>query len=212
MNKTINILTRTSGRPNYFKENCDSIKAQTYPHIRHIACADDDESFEYASKLADKVIRVERQPKRIEYQWMHSPYNLYCNSLMDEVEDGWIMFLDDDAVLADSTVLQEVMDLVNNENEFIIWKGKIHDKIVPSYSFGKGITLMDIDSFCYMFHSKHKWAAQWDEVKESDFRVALKLARLLPVNWIDKTVARANNDKSVHGPAGVGLGDRKDKK
>ena len=58
------------------------------------------------------------------------------------------------AILSSGSV-QEVMDLVNNENEFIIWKGKIHNKIVPSYSFGKGVALMDIDSFCYMFHSKH---------------------------------------------------------
>jgi GT2 family glycosyltransferase len=211
MNKTINILTRTSGRPNYFKENCASIKAQTYPHIRHIACADDDESFEYASKLADKVIRVERPEKRKQYGWMHSPYNFYCNQLMDQVEDGWVMFLDDDDVLTDPTYLEEVMKLVTSEDQLIIWKGQIHDKIIPSFSFGKGVALMDIGSFCFLFHSKHKWAAQWDEVKESDFRVALKLARLLPITWFDNVVTKVNNDKSLHGPTGVGLGNRKDK-
>ena len=63
-----------------------------------------------------------------------------------------------------------------------------------------------------MFHSKPRWAAQWDEVKESDFRVALKLARLLPVTWFDNVVTKVNNDKSLHGPTGVGLGGRQDKK
>lgn len=211
MNKTLNILTRTSGRPNYFKENVESIKSQTYPHINHIVCADDDESFEYASKLADKVIRVDRPEKRTEYGWMHSPYNLYCNSLMDAVDDGWIMFLDDDDVLVDSSAISDIMDGLTNEDEIIVWKGQIHNKVIPSFSFGKGVALADIGSFCFMFHSKHKWAAQWDEVKESDFRVVFKLARLLNIKWVDKIVTKVNNDLSAHGMTGVGLGCREDK-
>lgn len=212
MNKTINILTRTSGRPNYFKENCKSIKAQTYPHIKHIVCADDDYSFDYASRLCDHVVRLDRPKKREEYGIMHSPYNLYCNRLMDEVEDGWIFFLDDDNIFKDDSSVNTIMNSTDSEDDLLIWKGEIHNKIIPSFSFGKGVALADIDTFCFMFHSKHKWAAQWDEVKESDFRVALKLFRLLKVKWIDKIIAKVNNDITLHGPTGVGLGNRKDKK
>jgi len=212
MDKTLNILTRTSGRSNYFKDNHASVKSQTYPNIRHIVSVDDDESFNYVSKLADKIVRVERVEKKLEYGVMHSPYNLYCNKLMGAVEDGWIMFLDDDDILSDNESLNEIMNSVQDENELFIWKGQIHNKILPSYSFGKGIALCDIGSFCFMFHSKHIWAAQWDEVKESDFRAILKLSRILKVRWVDKLVAKVNNDSAAHGPAGVGLGDRKDKK
>jgi hypothetical protein len=211
MDKTINILTRTSGRPNYFKENVESIESQTYPHINHIVCADDDESFEYASNLVSKVIRVRREEKRKEYGIMHSPYNLYCNTLMDGVEDGWIMFLDDDAVFNSNGVVDQIMSQDLNPNDVIIWKGDILGKIVPSYSYGRGVSLGDIDSFCFMFHSKHKWAAQWDEMKESDFRVVSKLSRLLNIKWVDAIVAKTNNDPSVH-DAGVGYGDRRDKR
>ena len=210
MNNTINILTRTSGRPNYFKENVESVKSQNYPHINHIVCADDDKSFEYASNLVSKVIRVSGREKKKEYGIMHSPYNLYCNNLMDEVDDGWIMFLDDDTVFVSEDVVVQIMNQQLNPNDLVIWKGNIQGKVVPSYSYGRGIALGDIDSFCFMFHSKHKWAAQWDEVKESDFRVAFKLSRILNIKWIDVVVARTNNDSSVH-YAGVGFGDRKDK-
>lgn len=211
MIRTLNILTRTSGRPNYFKENVESIKSQSYPYINHIVCADDDESFEYASKIADKVIRVPRSEKKTEYGFMHSPYNLYCNSLMDVVEDGWIMFLDDDDVLVDPSVIKGIMDGLTDENEVIVWRGQIHDKVIPSFSFGRGVSLGDIGSFCFMFHSKHKWAAKWDEVKESDFRVIFKLARLLKIKWVDKLVVKVNNNPEAHKLSDVGYGDRADK-
>jgi len=59
-NPKINILTRTSGRPNCFKRCVDSIKSQTYKNINHIVGADDDASYEYASKLCDNVIMLEQ--------------------------------------------------------------------------------------------------------------------------------------------------------
>lgn len=208
----INILTRTSGRPNYFKENVESIKAQTYPNIHHIVCADDHESYEYASKLVDHVIQVERPEKRKEYDWMHSPYNLYCNELMDEVEDGWIMFLDDDDILADRDAVRNMVKHIKDENDMIIWRVQFPYGIIPNHSFGKGIMLSDIASNAFLFHSKHVWAAQWDEVKESDYRVALKLARLLNVKWVDKILCKINNKKGSHeSELGVGLGRREDK-
>lgn len=208
----VNILTRTSGRPNYFKENVESIKAQTYPNIKHIVCADDDESYEYASKLCDHVIQVERPEKRTEYGWMHSPYNPYCNKLMDEVEDGWIMFLDDDDILADRDAVRNMVRQIESEDDMLIWRVKMPWGIIPSRSFGHGVMLADIASNAFLFHSKHVWAAQWDEVKESDYRVAQKLSRLLNVKWIDKVLCRVNNRPEAHeSSAGVGLGRREDK-
>ena len=209
--QVLNVLTRTSGRPNYFKENVDSVKCQLYPYIRHIVCADDDASFEYASKEVKDVIRVDRKEKREQHGIMHSPYNLYCNELMSQVTDGWVMFLDDDDIFYDVTSISNVMKSIESENDFIIWKTQLHHKILPSYSFGKGIAFTDICSNSFMFHSKHIWAAQWDEVKESDFRVAFKLARLLNIKWVNKIITKVNNDFNIHGPTGVGLGNRKDK-
>lgn len=212
MSQVVNVLTRTSGRPNYLKENVKSVKSQTYPHIRHIVCADDDESYEYAKKLVDDVIRVKKGVKREEYDWMHSPYNLYCNDLMAQVTEGWVMFLDDDDAFYDENALQRAMGHVSSEENFYVWKAQFHHKVLPSYSFGKGVALCDIGSNCFLFHSKHIWAAQWDEVKESDFRVAFKLFRLLNTKWIDSLVCKINNDRSAHGKEGVGLGRREDKK
>lgn len=205
------ILTRTSGRPNYFRENVESVKMQTYPNIEQIACADDDESFEYASKLVKNIIRVERRPKREEHDWRHSPYNLYCNELMEQIkEPGWVMFLDDDDMFTDRNAVSKIVSQIKTEDEFLVWKIKFPKAIIPGMSWGRAIIPGDIDANCYMFHSKYIWAAQWDEVKESDFRVAQKLSRLLPIKWIDEVLTKVNNQKALHGTI-AGLGRREDK-
>ena len=41
--KTVNILTRTSGRPNFFKIAHHSINAQSYPKIKHRLICDNGE-------------------------------------------------------------------------------------------------------------------------------------------------------------------------
>jgi len=38
----LNILTRTSNRPNAFELNKMTVRTQTYPNIRHIVCVDDE--------------------------------------------------------------------------------------------------------------------------------------------------------------------------
>jgi glycosyltransferase involved in cell wall biosynthesis len=206
----INVLTRTSGRPNFFRENVESVQGQTYPHINHIVCADDDESYEYATKLCSNVIKVERKPKRTEYDWMHSPYNLYCNTMMDRVKEGWVMFLDDDDIFINQDSVRKIVKHIKSDDDFLIWRGQFPRAIIPGPYFGKGIVMGDIGSFNYMFHSKHIWAAQWDEVKESDYRVAMKMSRLLKTKWIDEVLVKINNTKVFHGPGG-GLGRREDK-
>ena len=210
MAKLVNILTRTSGRPNYFAENTSSVKEQTYPHVRHIVCADDDESYEYAKGSASSIIRVERKPKREKYGFRHAPYNLYCNDLMDEVSEGWVMFLDDDDIFIDKHSLAKIMKHAKDEDDLLIWKIQFPGVIIPGPAFGKAVFPTQIDANCYMFHSKHIWAAQWDEVKESDYRVANKLSSILNIKWINKVLTKVNQTKAIHGLGG-GFGMREDK-
>ena len=210
MSRLVNILTRTSGRPNYFTENARSVKKQTYPHVRHIVCADDEESYEYAKDKVSDIIRVERKPRREEYGWRHSPYNLYCNKLMEEVTEGWVMFLDDDEIFLNKNSLVNIMEHAQDEDDLLIWKIQFPRAVIPGPAFGKGVFPCQIDANCYMFHSKHIWAAQWDEVKESDYRVANKLSSFLNIKWIDRVLTKVNNSKVFHGPGG-GLGMREDK-
>lgn len=53
---TIFVLTRTSGRPTFFKEMSDSVREQTYPSIVHLALTDDPDSLEYMSDITAPVL------------------------------------------------------------------------------------------------------------------------------------------------------------
>jgi Glycosyl transferase family 64 domain/Glycosyl transferase family 8 len=52
----VNILTRTSGRPTFFREMTDSIREQTYPAIRHLVLTDDAASLSYMADVPDAVL------------------------------------------------------------------------------------------------------------------------------------------------------------
>ena len=44
----------------------------------------------------------------------------------------------------------------------------------------------------FLFHSKHRWLAQWDDIKEADFRVIMKIFRALRPVWIDEVYTKVN--------------------
>jgi len=93
---SIYILTRTSGRPSFFKKCRESLKLQSYKNWFHLISTDDEKSYEYASQdnVQAKVIKVQ---KRTKDKINNCPYNLYLNELIDHVPlGGWIIFLDDD--------------------------------------------------------------------------------------------------------------------
>ena len=98
----VNVLTRTSGRPKFFYCNWVSIQQQDYPRVRHLVSYDDQETWEYLQEYVGRgrcggveAIEVERIPLE---GGDHFPYNLYMNRLQAEIEEGWVMFLDDDDI------------------------------------------------------------------------------------------------------------------
>jgi glycosyltransferase involved in cell wall biosynthesis len=206
----VNILTRTSDRPKFFKENAESVHGQTYKNIRHIVSVDDEYTLKYVLEYQDSEwLRVLHEDRKDQYGIWHSPYNLYCNKLMDHVDDGWIMFLDDDDLFTEPTAIEKIVNCIRNEDDLLIWKTQFADKVLPARSFGLQVARYEFPSFCFMFHSKHKWAAQWDEVKESDYRVGVKLETILNPLWIDYVFTQINYKEDVG--SGGGFGDRKDK-
>ncbi len=200
----INILTRTSGRPEFYKDCVKSIKEQTYSNIKHITCVDDDASYEYASKLCDNVIRVEKGQKIPEYGIAHAPYNLYINPLLDQVDEGFIVILDDDDRFTNTTALEFIARYMD-EDKLVLWRCKLPYGIVPAdWAMNFPVLVpQQVTSFGYVFHSKHKWAATWDGVKESDYRCAQRLSRLLGHEWVNQIYTEVNTEQ--------GLGHGKDK-
>lgn len=205
MSIKINILTRTSNRPNGFKICGDSIKKQTYNNINHIVCYDNDSDLSYLNEFEinkfkidrEKIIKKDTSVNPNNPSFWFSPHNLYCNELMDNVEDGWIMFLDDDDMLINNKVVEKIVSEIKNEDSILIWQMRYPNgtKLPTADSFkSKRIVLGGIGSPCFLFHSKWKDEARWDAYKCGDFRFLNKLYNTIPDNkWIKEPLIQLNN-------------------
>jgi len=178
----INIITRTSGRPNAFKRCVNSIKEQTYQNINHIIITDDENNFGYIKENGyDNPYLVNREElikndKSIDPgTGPYSPHNLYFIEVKHLITDGWVMYLDDDDLFNKETALDEIKDIINNvdEDTIIYWQmvyenGMVLPQIINSKNPPR---IGGIGSPCFTFHSKWIKYAQWDGWKCSDFRV-----------------------------------------
>ncbi|AUC82084.1 glycosyltransferase family A protein [Lacinutrix sp. Bg11-31] len=200
-NILLNVLTRTSNRPFGFSNCHKSIINQTYNNVNHIVSYDNEKDLDYLKLYNVEKIKVNVNIPVVEHKdgHIHAPYNLYCNSLLNQVKSGWIMFLDDDDNLLHNKVLKEIVSKIKkaNDDTIFIWQMRYPDgKILPNEEQfnSKEIKLNTIGSCCIIFHSKYKDEAQWDQWKASDFRFIKALSSKVPnIEWIKKVYVQINN-------------------
>lgn len=196
MNKPlINILTRTSGRPRGIKRNIDCVKQQTYENINHIICTDRDDEVEHITELSgttplivDRKQIIESDPdkplpqgvaprKELQINNIYSPHNLYLNYMHEHVDNGWIIYLDDDDYLFDNSTIARIVDYINQygDNTLLFWKmERIGRDILPTQA-PIPPRVGGIGGSCVGFHTKYIEHATWDSWKCSDFRVITRL-------------------------------------
>lgn len=176
----INILIRTSGRPNYFNKCMESIYNQKYKNWNVIVGVDDLKSLKYTQPHKCMEVRYDYSnflipdpPNSIEYGTPFK-YNLYLNDLQSKVNDGYVLYLDDDDSLYDSDSLLKLANSIKSDDDFIIWRVKFPNRLVPSDdNFGKPPVVKDISGIGYSFHIKNK--ELWEPYKRGDYRIAKKL-------------------------------------
>ncbi len=200
----INILTRTSGRENFFGECRDSVMRQNYDNIRHIVGTDDKESLKYLKDINDEDKLEYKRLQKTEK--MTFPYNVYLNKLTEKVHQGWIMVLDDDDKLVGKHAIDKLILRIKSEDEMLIWKTWFPDKIIPNRTFGKKITRGDVTGIGFMYHSKHKNKVKWQGVKMGDYEFIEEMSNHLRVRWVN-VVATATNYREAY----IVNGDRRDK-
>jgi len=195
----INIITRTSKRPLYFKQNYDSIKNQILNDkikINHIVSYDNKETYEYLKEYSDLIkVEVEYMPKT---KINTFSFNLYFNILHDYIEEGYIMYLDDDDYLAENDSIMKIIDSLS-EDAILIWRVSNGKQIYPSNkNFNtKGISYCDFTSNCFMYNSK--WLKinkqlVWPGVKGGDYRFGLKLYKTIKkINLLDEIICKIDN-------------------
>lgn len=201
-NILINILTRTSNRPLGF-ENCHkSVINQTYKNIKHIVSYDNDNDLQYLNNYRIEKVRVNKYKGEVLKNpdgYLFAPYNTYCNALLNKVESGWILFLDDDDHLIHNKVIEEIIKQIKKatEDSIFIWKMRYpNGKTVPSNHFfeQKEIQINNIGSPCILFHSKYKAFATWDTFKGADYRFINALFEKIPTKiWLKRVFIQINN-------------------
>ena len=169
--KLINILIRTSNRPEYFKNCIESILKQNYQNYRIYICYDKKESLDYLEPFKDYA--------NIEYFFItvDSPekykFNLYLNTLMERVKDGYIIFLDDD----DNFCHDEVFNILNNtidETSVVIWNFFRSDKLIyPSNALK--INLGAISGCAIVSHKNNFKNCYWVDKQYGDFNFLNKV-------------------------------------
>jgi hypothetical protein len=160
--KKLNILIRTSNRPEYFKQAINSIINQNYKNYKIYVSYDKKESLEYLKEYNNiNIIEMNlNNPNKYKF-------NLYNNYLMDQVEDGYILFLDDDDIYIHNNVFNIINDNLISKDDFLIWKFMRPDKLIYPKS---NIKLGNIDTTSFSFHSNYKSLARWGDKQCGDFR------------------------------------------
>jgi hypothetical protein len=176
INPIINILIRTSSRPNFFHNCINSVLSQSYKNLNVIVGVDNDNSFEYVSKFPVKLIK---------YNYDHvTPYsppignygewfvpNLYMNNLHSYVEEGHILYLDDDNLLVDNSSIQTIVDNIVSNNDLLFWRIQFpKDRVIPcdEHFYNRPI-LYDIDSAGFLIPTTRR--KYWEPFRLADFRL-----------------------------------------
>ncbi len=158
----LNILIRTSNRPEYFKQAINSILNQNYQNYKIYVSYDKKESLKYLKEYNNINIIEMNIDNPNKYK-----FNLYNNYLMDKVDDGYILFLDDDDIYIHNNVFNIINDNLTSNEDFLIWKFMRPDKLIfPNNHIKLGT--IDTTSFC--FHSNYKSIARWGDKQCGDYR------------------------------------------
>jgi hypothetical protein len=205
----INILTRTSERPKEFERLYKSIKSQKNNTLkyRHIVCYENDSDLEYIKKYDDiTAFRVNRKEIYEKYRDMgyhlnvNDPncfiHNLYINELMDKIEEGYIIIIDDDDILYSDETFNDIEYIINDiDEDTIAFVQMVHPNTRRIPSDGridkKEIFKGDIGSPCIIFHSKYSKEIRWGGWRAEDFKFLTEINKISKKQkWYHKRIVQ----------------------
>ena len=164
----INILTRSGKRKDYFKRLKKSIVEQSYKNVRHIVSCDQP-NCKFLQN--EEVVFVKKEPDKGKCF-----YNLYLNQLTDQVNDGWVIVLDDDSKLIKKKFLEKLAKICasTQKNKVIIYRSKCHRVVLPPRP---KIMSGYIDMCCFCAHHSVFKDIQFDSRCYGDFNFLQKVKR-----------------------------------
>jgi hypothetical protein len=161
----LHVLMRTSNRPIYFQTAINSILEQTYTNYDVTICYDKIESLSYLEPYNNNnKIQYFHVEETCEDKYK---FNLYCNQLMKKIDNGYILFLDDDDIYLGSRCFEIINQHIGN-NDMIIWRFLRPDKLVyPSKE--NILTIGEIDTSMVCFHHSLQDKSSWGSKQYGDY-------------------------------------------
>ena len=177
-----NIIVRTAGRPNYFRDCIKSIRKHAPNAVIHVI-SDRAQDKKYIDKycpeanyyLVDKL-KVANVCRKIKIQRRPFIYNYYFN-LIDF--DGWTLIVDDDNEMVSS------VELPKDKDEMYLYKVDLNTRVIPSQ---EKVVFKDIDSGCAVFHKSKM--VKWSPQKGGDFLFIQEMANNLNVSWRKEIIVK----------------------
>ena len=190
----LNILIRTSNRPNYFSRLSENLILQSNQYFDCLVSVDTPESVQYVLEegLSYIIMPYKYKPSKN----LTFPWNLYLNILMDHIAEGWILFMDDDDIYSSSDSLQIIAENLPDENSMLVWQMRFPDgRLVPFHDYiGKlPFTRRQIGMPCFAFHSKWKNRVRFDGQRAGDYRITNQLQKFLKVKWLEMPLVQLGN-------------------
>jgi hypothetical protein len=194
----INILVRTSGRKRYFEECIKSIQEQNYDNYNIWLSIDNGDKYPipypaYQVYINSEEIKILKERNHDDGVVFH--YNHYINILQNHVNNGLIMYLDDDDKLMDNNTFNKIASEYKKGNELIFWKAKVGARTLPPDELWKQEPkLFNISGIGYAFDSKYKEFAWWRPFKRADYHCAKSLYNNIQnKGWIKEILASTQN-------------------
>ncbi len=166
MDPKFNILIRSSSladhdkdRPNMLSRCIESIRSQSYQNVRLIVSSDNPDDVENIKSLLtddDTLLELNREDIKTSVGGAREFYNLYCNILAREVDEGWLMFIDDDDYyVANALPMIHQMLHVKNFDEDTMFFWMMENSVGRTYPAGDEIVIGDVGTPMFCIHSSN---------------------------------------------------------
>lgn len=129
----------------------------------------------------------------------HFPYNLYLKILEAQVQEGWIIHLDDGNVFESTSSLKKLQEEISKHDEDTLHIFKLMNtgrawttpqpEFWKYYQTGLPLVMGECSGSCLCFNAKWKNYTAWDEWRFADYRTARCLESVIPKrNLLDSVI------------------------
>jgi hypothetical protein len=191
---------------NYLNWNLEESKLKIYNGTPPDENSDEDRI------VYDSVIRYEKDGfwcatlnHTVRMVCRHFPFNLYLKIAEGYLDEGWVLYLDDDDYIIEDNGLEKLYEQIEQHDIDTLHVFKMltanpnitmpSEKYFAFMKTGHPIVHKECGASCFTYNTKYKQYACWDEWRLSDVRAVKSLERVIPkTNIIDQILIHTPND------------------